>query len=249
MKLTLLEIVQDILSDSDSDLVNSINDTPEAGQVAQIVRTTYRDIISNRNWPHLRTLSQLTPATLAKPTHCALPNNIKELEEIRYDVAKAGEKRTYRKVVYKYPEEFLDMVNARNTDNDYVIEVLDDSGVYINIINNKAPQYWTSFDDKVVVMDSYDSEVDTHLQNTKTSCIIIKQPSWEHDDDFVPDLPSEAFSLLVAESKSRAFLALSQEPNEKAEQQAYRSRVWLSRKAWEANGTQRYPNYGRRGRK
>ena len=41
MKFTLLEMVQEILSDMDSDEVDSIEDTVEAEQVATIVRSTY----------------------------------------------------------------------------------------------------------------------------------------------------------------------------------------------------------------
>ena len=57
-KLTVLAMVQDILSDMNSDEVNSINDTIEAQQVAQIINTTYFEIISSRDWPHLETLFQ-----------------------------------------------------------------------------------------------------------------------------------------------------------------------------------------------
>jgi hypothetical protein len=39
-KMTLLEIVQDILSDMDSDEVNSINDSVESLQLAQMIKST-----------------------------------------------------------------------------------------------------------------------------------------------------------------------------------------------------------------
>ena len=41
IKKNLLEIVQNILSDMDSQEVNSISDSIEAMQVAQIVETTF----------------------------------------------------------------------------------------------------------------------------------------------------------------------------------------------------------------
>lgn len=250
MKLTLLDMVQDIMSDSDSDLVNSIDDTPESQQVAQIIKTAFYDIINTKNWPHLRQLSQLDSGSTAQPTHCKLPTRVKELKEVRYDIAKATDTRKrYQSMEYLYPDEFLDRVNALDTSNANVSEVVDNSGVTLAIKNDTAPQYWTSFDDEYIVFDSYDSAVDTTIQNSKTAIIIIREPTWTHTDNAIPDLPSEAFSLLLAEAKSRAFLALSQEPNEKAEQQARRSRIWLSRKGYEAKGGVRYPNYGRRGRK
>lgn len=52
-KLTLLDIVQDILSDMDSDTVNSITDSVESLQIAQIVKTTFFEIITEGEWPHL----------------------------------------------------------------------------------------------------------------------------------------------------------------------------------------------------
>jgi hypothetical protein len=47
-KMTLLEMTQDILSDMDSDEVNSINDSVESLQVAQIIKTTYFNIVNGR---------------------------------------------------------------------------------------------------------------------------------------------------------------------------------------------------------
>ena len=60
-KMTLLEMVQDIMSDMDSDEVNSINDSQEATQVAQIIKSTYYNIIDGRDMPFLYELFQLQP--------------------------------------------------------------------------------------------------------------------------------------------------------------------------------------------
>ena len=48
-KRTLLYIVQDIANDLDTDTINSINDTEESLQIAQIVQTTYYEIINKRD--------------------------------------------------------------------------------------------------------------------------------------------------------------------------------------------------------
>jgi hypothetical protein len=79
-KKTLLELVQDILSDMDGDEVNSIDDTIESAQVAQIIRATYEAMMSSRNWPHQRRLLTLVPSgdnTL--PTHVTMQEEIKEM--------------------------------------------------------------------------------------------------------------------------------------------------------------------------
>ena len=58
MRMTLLEMVTDILSDMESDPVTSYLDTPESQQVAQMLQTTYYNIIDGRDWPHLYNLLQ-----------------------------------------------------------------------------------------------------------------------------------------------------------------------------------------------
>ena len=60
MTKTLLDITQEILSEMDSDDVNSISDTVESEQVANIVITVYRDMMSNRNWPHQKGAAVMT---------------------------------------------------------------------------------------------------------------------------------------------------------------------------------------------
>lgn len=251
MKLTLLELVQDILNDLDSDEVNSINDTIESQQVAQIVKTCYYGIISNRNWPHLQKTMQLdASADLSKPNYLKIPSSVKELVLFKYDKKKFGDTRlSIEDVKYKEPDAFLRYISQRNSDLSTVSTVSDFSGVKLLIQNNVAPTYWTSFDDVYIVTDSYDLAVETTLQKNKTQCIAYIEPLWSHIDDFIPDLPSEAFTALLEEAKSTASLALKQSANQKAEQKATRQQRWLARKAWTAKGGIQYENYGRASRK
>jgi len=71
-------------------------------------------------------------------------------------------------------------------------------------------------------------------------------PKWLPADDFVPDLPDEAFMALIEESKSRASLKLNQVADQKSEQEAQRQRKWLARKARRVNNGILYPDYGRK---
>lgn len=251
MKLTLLELVQDILNDLDSDEVNSINDTVESQQVAQIVKTCFNEQIANRNWPHLRKLIQLeSVGSLERPNYLRIPIRLKELQSFKYEVSKLGEtKKTIVDVVYKDPDAFLRYVSQRNSDMANVMQVKDYSGTTILTVTDKAPQFWTSFDDKYIVTDSYDKAVDDTLQKSKTQCLAYMEPVWSHTDDAVPELPDEAFPGLLEEAKSTAFLVLKQMANQKAEQKASRQSRWLSRKAWAVKGGIQYENYGRRARR
>lgn len=251
MKMTLLEIVQDILNDMDSDPVNSIDDTTESQQVAQIVKTSFYSIISNRNWPHLRNLVQLNAlSSTAKPNYLIVPEQVKELELFKYDITAVGDTNVELKdVTYKEPDEFLRYVSQRNTSNANVNVVTDFSGVKLLILNDTAPQFWTSFDDTYIVTDSYDATAASTLVKDKTQCMAYSSPDWTHTDSAIPNLPEEAFTALLEEAKSAAFLTLKQVANQKAEQRATRQQRWLSRKAWRAHGGIQYDDYGRKGRK
>jgi len=250
-KHTLLYIVQQVLNDLDSDEVNSIDDTIESQQVANIVRDCYEEIISNRNWPHLKKLVQFDSlADLNKPTYLKLPENVKEVVFFKYD--KRTVDKDYlqsRMVEYKYPDEFLKYVEGRKETDENSMLITDFSGSQFVIKTNQAPEFWTSFDDSYIVCDAYDSTVDDTLKSAKTQVMAVVEPTWVHLDGAVPDLPSEAFSLLIAESKSTAALKIKQATDQKAEQQSKRQNQWLSRKAWRAHGGVRYDNYGRTGKK
>lgn len=251
MKLTLLEIVKDILNDMDSDEVNSINDTVESQQVAQIIKTSYFEMIGNRNWPHLKKLIQLEASgDLNKPNYLKLPEGTKELVLVKYNTKTLTQPRTRLvELTYKEPDSFLRLVSSRNSASTKVKEVVDFSGTSLLILNNTPPTYWTSFDDNYLITDSYDAVVDSTLQKVKTQALAYMEPLWSQTDDFIPDLPSEAFSALGEEAKSTAFLVLKQMANQKSEQRAGRQQRWLARKAWAAKGGVVYQNYGRASRK
>lgn len=249
MKMTLLEMVQDIHNDLDLDFVNSIDDTVESSQVAQIIKTTYFAMMSNRNWPHLRELITITPSNNASlPTHMTVQDNVTELEFINYNCVKDGETRLrYQSMKWLDPEAFLRKQNQLNTDNANILVVTDPTGVQLQILDNKNPEFYTSFDDKTLVFDSYDSSLENTLQESKIQAMAYVAPTWSATDTFTPDLPDEAFISLLEEAKSKASLKLKQSSDQKAEQEAVRQRNWLSRKAWKVHGGIKYPNYGRKG--
>lgn len=252
MKYTLLEIVQEILSDMDSDEVNSIDDTVESQQVASIVRSAYMAIMSNRNWAHSRKLVNLVNSTTtAQPTHMYLESPIKEMVYVNYNCVKPDQpnRRIYQTMKWLEPDAFLRRQNALNSDLANVDVIQDPTGIELLIRNDKNPEYFTSFDDNVLVFDSYLASVENTIQSSKVQACAYVMPTWTHLDDAVPDLPDEAFTLLIEEAKSRAMLRLKQVADQKSEQEARRQNQWLSRKQWRVNGGVKYPDYGRRSRK
>ena len=245
--MTLLEMTQDILSDMDSDEVNSINDSVESLQVAQIIKTTYYNIIDGRDYDFLYELFQLDASgTSSRPTHMKLPENIIDLKYIKYNCKTLTDtKDKYLKIKYLMPEDFMEVVDSRDSSKSNVTVVTDPTGISINVMNDKAPEYFTSFDDENLVFDSYDSQVDTTLQNNKTQCHGNRSVAFTLLDSFTPDLPVQMFSYLLAEAKSTAFVTLKQMPNAKAEQISNSQKRRMSQDAWRVKNGIHYPNYGR----
>lgn len=248
-KRTVLYLVQDILNDLDSDEVDSINDTVEAQQIAQIIETTYYEIIDGKDeWPHLNTLVQLEASADAdKPTHMRMPENLQYLKWVKYNKRKSTDTRDkYADVTYLTPKDFMDYVNQRVSSNSNITEVTDFSSVSLLIRNDVAPTYWTSFDDDYIVFDAYDSAVDTTLQQSKSQAEGPRDATFSIEDTFIPDLPAKSFSYLLAEAKSVAFNALKQAANQKEEQRSNRQRYRMSGEKWRHEGGVTYKSYGRK---
>lgn len=82
---TLLTMVQTVLSSLGSDEVNSISDTVESSQVAQILQQKYYDIIARGGLTKHQQLFQLNPSIDAtKPTLMYVPQGVQRIEWVKY---------------------------------------------------------------------------------------------------------------------------------------------------------------------
>src|ERR1700761_2633261 len=157
MKTTLLDLTQNILSSLDSDEVNSIGDTVESRQVAQIIKNKYYDIVNRVNLPEHDQLIQLDPALDAQtPVLMYVPDGVAELKWLKYfdtniiDEAVTGTHGINVDIVptpggdlyppvpgYGYVtilpiKQFIDMTNTFNPDNSDV-----ESFVFTDNVNHK----------------------------------------------------------------------------------------------------------------
>lgn len=248
-KETLLQIVQEILDSISGDEVNSINDTVESLQIARIVVSTFKYIVSSKDWLHLQEMGQLNGSgDNNKPTHMTLDDGVTKVDSIFYNKRKlADTKDQFQPVKYLFRDDFLRHINQRDSsDTSNIKSVVDTSGVTLLIRKDQAPNYYTSFDDENIVFDSYDSTVDSTLQGSKTQVLWNKIPSLSMSDTAVADLPEEAFALLKEESKSTAWFEVRQQANPKAEVRAKQSDRRMSVDSWTVNTGMRFPNYGRK---
>jgi len=218
-------------------------------QVAQIIKTAFYEVINDGDWPHLGQLLQLDASGDSdKPTHMTLPDDVRYMEWIKYNKRKSTDtKDQYAAVTYLDPMDFVEKLNQRDSSNDDITAVVDDSGITLLVLTNAAPTYYTSFDNDGIVFDSYDSGVDSTLQSSKVQSYGFREPTFTISDSFIPDLPSKAFPYLLSESKSVAFNVLKQAANPKEEQRAGRQKRRLAQERWRMEGGITYPNYGRRG--
>jgi len=154
-KMTLLEIVQDVLNDLDSDEVNSISDTVEATQIANVCRSVYYDVITTVDLPEHTELMRVTGLSDSTRPNFMDANNITEIKELRYNVSETAGQIEYSLVNYLLPDEFIQRIVKRDTSSSEIILVTDPtSGISLPIDNSRMPTYYTSFDDRYLFISS-----------------------------------------------------------------------------------------------
>ncbi len=223
-KMTLIQMVQNILSDLSSDDVNSISDTVEAYQIANTIQSVYFDILADDTIPEHFALGQLTAlGDTDLPNYMLLPTGVRNVQWIKYDKhTTAVPKIEYTTIKYKTPEAFLNMVEANDSTADNVSTIIDTSGVKLLIRNDKFPEWFTTYDDEYIIFDSFNQDEESSLTATRSSIWCSFEPTFTLSDDHIPDLDSNLFPLFLAEAKSLCFVNNTQAANAKVEQIAKR---------------------------
>jgi len=245
MKLTVLDMVQQVLNKMGSDEVNSIGDTVESMQVATELQATYFDMINNIEWPSQYNLVSFNSSLdTAKPTHMEVKADLDHFKWLKYNNGTAAVPE-YRDVCYVTPEEFMDIV-MNNVNGNSTLTVQDYSGAYLIIKTDQHPRYFTTFDDRHIVFDSYLSSVDDTLQESKVVALGQVIPSFTLSDSFIPDMPAKYFPQLLAEASSACFFYLKQQqdPIDERRQRRQFVRHFNNRNVY-LDKTRVAPNYGR----
>lgn len=242
MRKTLLDIVQSILNDMDSEAVNSISDTVEAQQVASVVEDTFYNIIAAREIPEHKQLLQITSLSdNTKPTHFLYPTNTKEIERLFYNIGTSG--ANWSEIYFVEPIDFLNRMDEQATGVVVVTDVLGGTPLYIR--NDRMPSYYTSFDDNHIVMDSFDVSVESILQQSKTRAYGTIYPTFSQTDDFEPDLDEAMLQYLLAEAKSACFSLFKSGSDPKVEQAARRLKAYVQNDMYKTKRANKRPMYGR----
>lgn len=182
MKQSLLEIVQDMLSAIDSENVNSVGETEEAGQCVLIANRAYQNMMAGRRWKHLKTFSRLEAST-----------NLNELKGPAGTVAIDPYNLYYdtQQVWYMDAADFLQFTISRPTDS--TITEINDLKVY----NDRDPQFFTSDNDEILKFDAIPNAI-SGLDASKSRAIIYLAPTSKlTDDDEYFQLPAVCFPALT----------------------------------------------------
>lgn len=244
MKMTLLDIVQDILSSMDGDEVNSIGDTNEALQIAREVRATYYALTAPLGLPELDQLSTVESLSdSTKPTMFRIPDNVKLVKWIKYK----NNDGTYTELEFVEPETFLEYVLQYSGSDTNTTKV---NNIPVPHLTNVAPTFWTTFDDDYIICNSYDKSSESTLQESKTLAYVRATPSFNLDDGFIPVLDDNLFPLLLAETKNACFVNFKQVSNSNEQQRARRQLVRVQNDLYRTRRVKTHgPNYGRTSKK
>lgn len=240
IKRNLLQIVQSILSDTDGAEVNTILDTVESSQVTNIIENTFYDLVSTRiieEHSGLIVLTALSDTT--RPTHFTIPDNVKRVGTVWYK----DDTGLYYEVTWQEPLDFLN-ASDRITEN-YATSIDLTSGTTLRVRNNHNPTYFTSFDNKNIVMDSYDATVEATLQQSKVRAQGYTIPVFVKSDTYVPDIDEVRVQLLINEATSRVQSLFKGGPDPKTEQAARRQKSYVQNDQLKVGEQNNWKDYGR----
>ena len=235
MKQTLLEMVQRILESVDGQVVESINDTREAMQVANCVKETYQHLLYTRDIKARNNLIQVHSASDTKrPTTFIINDDIAQIDVFKY-YDKKNER--YVDLTWMDPDKFIDRSLSLNPTKENVDNLVEPvSGVRYNVYNDRCPQYYTSFNDKEFICDAYNKEDSNTLMEQYTVMFGIIIPDFKLEDTFVPDLAPQHFPLLVSEAKVQAAYELNKVFDQLENNRAMKQKVTADKHAQRVRG-------------
>jgi hypothetical protein len=224
-KMTLLEMVQNIASALETDEINSITDTTESLQIAEVIKETFYEQFNNIFIPEHQGLFALESVSdLDSPNYLRVPDNISKILWLRYNDYRLNGAPS--EVEYISPEEFLFTQFQYTSDYNHVLQTTDpSSGVKYYITTNSRPTLFTMFDDKHIAFNSFDADYEDSAQGDNAIGYGSKTTEFLMEDNFIPPIDGNLFPLLLSESKSVCFYNLKQVASSKDEQRARRQRI------------------------
>lgn len=244
MNKNVLQYVQACLSTMDSDAVDSIADTEESSQVANLLADVYQEMMTRQDWAFLKGPVTLTAAgDVSSPTKFTIPDTLRYLTMLWYNVDEAGEQNN-REIRYVEPEEFL-LRTGNSGAGKQLVSV--GTSVKFYVQTDRHPTVYTSFDDKTIYMDSFKQSVNSTLIQSKVTALGFSNPVFVVSDTHVPFLPDHMVPLLQHTLNAAAHLHFKQQASAVDEKRVIRQTAAARRKDSKLTRKHYYANqYGRR---
>jgi len=264
---TILQHVNSILSEMDSRQVVSIGDTDESSEVRDILESVFYEMQAVRPYRKARRYlglntyggSQEIGSKIIYDLNKAAGTyngQIVELDVVTVPVYKQELPLTEvsrKDLRYMFPEDFIAHTNQRNPTSSTTEIITPDVDIVTSLLiyNNKQPEYYTSFDDRYIVFDSYDADILPDGINQDSvqlrAEVEIDFPTDETDE--LTQLPRDVIQLLVLKAKQRSFIAMKNMDNSAIAREIRRLERHQSRSQKVIGDEFPMANYGRRGYK
>lgn len=247
-KKTILELVQKIGHAISSDEIDALGESQEALDIIEILKQTYDEVLDRRTWEFMKDrILQLDDRTGGDPmlTNLLIPTAVLKIQCVRY----LDDNDKYRDLRYLSPAEFVTMLHRNDPADADVTTVLSPDGVPLYIKTDKAPQYWTSFDETYITMDSYESDKTTGVVGASSAIIATVKPVADFTTPTATlPIPERMETLILNEAKVTANYILRQTQDPRAETVARRQGISLRENEPKTNRDQQERHYGRRTR-
>lgn len=214
MAKTVLEVVQNALTAINDDAVSSIYDSPESEDMAALAKEVFEDVSVWDEWPDEFAMVSLYPVSDdAAPTVFKIDNDFRFIENVQYLVEEHG-RRYFKDIDYLIPLEFIDRSDQMmNEDKAQKSTGYGIKGTHVYVGTEHEPSFFTSFDNRHIIFDSYNSSVERNVQQHKCRVYACRVPEFKIEDNFVLDYPQEYMSLYMAELRVAATYFFNQQDN------------------------------------
>ncbi len=230
MKYTLLELVQRVLSSIGSDEVDSISDTEESMTVAEIIKECYFDIVGRHELPEHHDVFQLVASgDSSKPVLMTLPSRALDLQRLLYTTTDDANNTSLYDVNFVTFDEFIQYTGNLSEDADEVDSMTVQNSLgqsfTFKFMNDRPPTFYTTYNDRQIIFDSFDIVDSATLVGAKTLCYGNIEPEFELQDNYIPDIDAKQFQLLLQAAKSTASIEIRQVENPRSERKERRNEI------------------------
>ena len=249
MQRTLLQVVQEYSDATSGFYVDSIFDTDESQQVAKIAERVYYQMV--QAYPNLLfTMRETVLESVSdteRPNYMLIPNDVQKIQESRlwYNCAKEEGDINYKELQYLPPLDFVAATTNAAGSDVIVVEGYDENKMEIK--TKQFPSYYTSFDNKYVVFDSYHSDYDDTLQSSKTRVVVSQEETFLQADDFVIPVPAHLSETYLDMFLNEALTLVYQQPIGMISQRARTAKIKLQQDNRTLGSGRSKRKYGRKG--